>query len=63
MPLRFTRHSALVSIFRNQKNNRKEKSVLYEDESRREYDGVGEKVEDLQTFNKKEFVDSLFRRH
>jgi fused signal recognition particle receptor len=26
------------------------------------YIGVGEKVEDLQTFNKKEFVDSLFRK-
>jgi fused signal recognition particle receptor len=26
------------------------------------YIGVGEKVEDLQTFNKKEFVDSLFKR-
>ncbi|HRI79102.1 MAG TPA: signal recognition particle-docking protein FtsY [Cyclobacteriaceae bacterium] len=25
--------------------------------------GVGEKVEDLQVFNKMEFVDSLFRRH
>jgi fused signal recognition particle receptor len=27
------------------------------------YIGVGEKVEDLQTFNKKEFVDSLFKRN
>lgn len=27
------------------------------------YIGVGEKVEDLQVFNKMEFVDSLFRRH
>jgi fused signal recognition particle receptor len=26
------------------------------------YIGVGERVEDLQTFNKKEFVDSLFKR-
>jgi fused signal recognition particle receptor len=26
------------------------------------YIGVGEKVEDLQTFNKKEFVDSLFKK-
>jgi fused signal recognition particle receptor len=26
------------------------------------YIGVGEKVEDLQVFNKQEFVDSLFRR-
>jgi len=26
------------------------------------YIGVGEKVEDLQVFNKMEFVDSLFRR-
>ncbi len=27
------------------------------------YIGVGEKIEDLQVFNKKEFVDSLFKRH
>ena len=26
------------------------------------YIGVGEKIDDLQTFNKKEFVDSLFKR-
>ena len=27
------------------------------------YIGVGEKIEDLQVFNKKEFVDSLFKRN
>jgi fused signal recognition particle receptor len=27
------------------------------------YIGVGEKVDDLQTFNKKEFVDSLFKKN
>jgi fused signal recognition particle receptor len=26
------------------------------------YIGVGEKIDDLQAFNKKEFVDSLFKR-
>ena len=26
------------------------------------YIGVGEKVDDLQTFNKVEFVDSLFKK-
>ena len=26
------------------------------------YIGVGEKVDDLQVFNKREFVDSLFRK-
>jgi fused signal recognition particle receptor len=27
------------------------------------YIGVGEKIDDLQTFNKKEFVDSLFKKN
>jgi fused signal recognition particle receptor len=27
------------------------------------YIGVGEKVDDLQVFNKEEFVDSLFRKN